>query len=327
MYSEKKKRIHHVALLTVFILFTHEDSFADCEFNDGANPLTPSEVTLPGPGVIVMPADLENDRTVYETTYLARSNNNITCTGTTRIGMIANSALGPAPVSGHTFPIKNSGLALQVFSSGSDLRNAIPVFGEDTKGSGNVWGSYGPQLTFRFIKVGKVKHGTVVGPFKIGTLNYGTLITHNLTLTSSLIISAASCKTSDVSVNMGTYVASEVQNSRGQTNPVKFGIALNDCPEGISRVTYTLQANTPVIDRDKGLVSLDGASSAKGVGLRIMDDNGVPLALDKAHAFNAYDTHGGNFKIPLSAAYVDLNHKELSFGTANTALTFTISYL
>ena len=274
-----------------------------------------------------MPADLENDRTIYEASKLVRIHNNMTCRGITPLGLVPNPALGPAPVSGYTFPIKDSGIAVQVFSGSATPNNTINVFGEKTFKQGNVWGTYGGQFIFRFIKIGKVKHGTIITPAKIGTIKYGTLVTHNLTLTSNLIISAASCKTPDVSVKMGDYVASEVTGSRGQTNPVYFDIALNECQEGISRVTYSLQANTPVIDRESGLVSLDGTSSVKGVGLRIMDGNGVPLALDNAHVFDAYEERGGNFKIPLSAAYIRLGDQDLSFGTANTSMTFTMSYL
>ena len=305
----------------------HTDSFADCRFNNGKNPLTPSEVLLKGPGVISMPADFENDRTVYESFHLARETNNITCSGITPIGLIINPALGPAPASGYTFPIKNSGLALQIFSSYAEPKYTINVFGERTIGNTNVSPTYGVRFIYRFVKIGTIKHGTVIGPFTVGAIKYGTMISHNVTMTGSLIISASSCKTPDVSVNMGDYVASEVTGSRGQTHPVNFDIALNACPEGINRVTYSLQANTPVIDRGNGLVSLDATSGAKGVGLRIMDGDGTPLALDKAHVFSAYDVQGGDFKIPLSAAYIRLEDQPLGFGTANTSMTFTMSYL
>ena len=286
-----------------------------------------SEVILKGPGVISMPADLANDSTVYESHYSARDTNSMTCDSITPIGLIPNPALGPTPASGYIFPIKNSGLALQVFSNYSEPKYTINVFGDRTIRSTNVAPTYGAGFIYRFVKIGAIKHGTVIGPFTVGTINYGTLVTHNVTMTGSLIISASSCKTPDVSVNMGDYVASEVTGSRGHTQPVNFDIALNACPDGINRVTYSLQANTPVIDSENGLVSLDGASGAKGVGLRIMDGDGTPLALDKAHVFSAYDVQGGNFKIPLSAAYIHLEDQALGFGTANTSMTFTISYL
>ena len=324
---QKTRHVKCSPLLALLLFFIHADSSADCRFNNGKYPLTPSEVLLKGPGVISMPADLENDRTVYESRYIARDTNNITCSGITPIGLILNPALGPAPASGYIFPIKNSGLALQMFNTYAEPKYTINVFGDRTIGNTNVAPAYGIGFIYRFVKIGTIKHGTVIGPFTVGTINFGTLVTHNVTMTGSLIISASSCKTPDVSVNMGDYVASEVTGSRGQTYPVNFDIALNACPEGINRVTYSLQANTPVIDSETGLVALDGASGAKGVGLRIMDGDGTPLALDKAHVFSAYDVQGGDFKIPLSAAYIHLEDQPLGFGTANTSMTFTMSYL
>ena len=328
MYNTTIKRIKHLPLLALLLLFRHTDSFAECYFNYGRHPTTPAEVLLKGPGVISMPADLENTGTVYEGSYIARETNDLTCYGTaTPIGLFPNPLLGPAPSSGSLFPIKDSGLALQIFDSYTEPGYTINVFGDRTVYRTNSWGAYGTRFIYRFVKIGTIKHGTSIGPFTVGTINYGTLVTHNVTMTGSLIISASSCKTPDVSVNMGDYVASEVTNSRGHTHPVNFNIALNECPQGINRVTYSLQANTPVIDRESGLVSLDGASGAKGVGLRIMDGDGAPLALDKVHVFDAYDEQGGDFKIPLRAAYIRLDDHELGFGTANTSMTFTISYL
>ena len=325
--AQKTRNVKVLLLLALLLLFRHTDSFADCRFNNGKHPLTPSEVLLKGTGVISMPADLENDRTVYGSSYLARETNTVTCSGVTPIGLVLNPALGPAPASGSIFPIKDSGLALQMFGTYAEPKYTINVFGERTIGNTNVAPVYGIRFIYRFVKIGTIKHGTVIGPFTVGVIKYGTLISHNVTMTGSLIISASSCKTPDVSVNMGDYVASEVTGSRGHTQPVNFDIALNECPDGINRVTYSLQANTPVIDGKNGLVSLDGASGAKGVGLRIMDGDGAPLALDKVHVFDAYDERGGDFKIPLSAAYIRLDDQELGFGTANTSMTFTMSYL
>ena len=327
MYNTKINPIRLLPLLTLFLLITHTEAFADCRFNEGKHPYTPSEVLLKGPGVISIPADLEINRTIYEGFYIARDTNDISCNSVTPIGLIPNPALGSVPASGYLFPIKDSGVALQIFNNYAEPDDTINVFGDRTVYRTNSWGAYRTGFIYRFVKIGTIKHGTVIGPFTVGTINYGTLVTHNVTMTGSLIISASSCKSPDVSVNMGDYVASEVTGSRGQTHPVNFDIALNECPDGINRVTYSLQANTPVIDGRTGLVALDGASGAKGVGLRIMDRDGTPLALDKAHDFSAYDVRGGNFKIPLSVAYIQLENQALKFGTANTSITFTISYL
>lgn len=46
-----------------------------------------------------------------------------------------------------------------------------------------------------------------------------------------------------------------------------------------------------------------GASTAKGIGLQMMDDAGQPIALDTDHSFNGFNTTDTDFKTPLAAAY------------------------
>ena len=324
MFDANKMHMTYLFLLTLLLLFNHTEAMSECRFN---HPERTVELNPPVMGTISIPADMENNSTVYEAVYSPGIYFILNCSYYTPYGFVPNPELGPAPAGGYTFPIKDSGIAIQIFNLGTTPKDAIRAHGEQIVGGQFLWGTGGGAYTFRFIKIGKIKHGTVIGPINIGAVKYGTLTTHNITIRSKLIIATASCKTPNVSVNMGDYVASGVTGSRGQTNPVHFDIALNECQEGISRVTYSLQANTPVIDRESGLVSLDGTSTAKGVGLRIMDGNGTPLALDRAHVFSDYDTRGGNFKLPLSAAFVHLGTQTLGFGSANTSLTFTMSYL
>lgn len=66
-----------------------------------------------------------------------------------------------------------------------------------------------------------------------------------------------------------------------------------------------------------------GASTAKGIGLQLMDDAGQPIALDTDHPFNGFNTTDTDFKTPLAAAY----YRPLQAGTVNTAVTFTMCYL
>ena len=117
MYNTHINPIKLLPLLALILLITHTDAFADCRFNEGRNPNTPSEVLLKGPGVISIPADLENNRTIYEGFYIARATNDISCNNVTPIGLIPNPALGPVPASGYLFPIKDSGVALQIFNN------------------------------------------------------------------------------------------------------------------------------------------------------------------------------------------------------------------
>jgi len=117
-------------------------------------------------------------------------------------------------------------------------------------------------------------------------------------------------------------------NKAGDTSRlIKFNIGLNQCQSGISKVTYSLKANTQVMDQKKGIVALSSSSTAKGIGLKLMDDSGQPIALDTTYPFNGFNTTGTSFNIPLSAAYYRLVDGRLEPGTANASVTFIVNYL
>lgn len=108
---------------------------------------------------------------------------------------------------------------------------------------------------------------------------------------------------------------------------VRFNIGLNQCRTGIKKVTYSLKANTPVIDAAKGIITLNDSSTAKGIGLQLLNDAGQPIALDTTYPFDAFTATGTDFKIPLSASYYRLTTEELKAGSANTEVTFIVNYL
>ncbi|MHC8383999.1 fimbrial protein [Pseudomonas sp. LB3P14] len=315
-----------LSLLIASLAMTTSNSFADCTFNKGQQLPGPTEVNIRIPEIISMPANLEDNSVIHELTIISKATNTLTCTEVLGKGLDIGSELGPPPATGYTIPIKDTGMAIQLYSIESGSERPLRVWGEEKTQVGNVLATYN-YFMFRLVKIGKIKHGAFIDPVKFALYKHGRLTTHIFKLVGNTSISTASCKTPDVSVNMGDYVASEISGSRGQSIPLKFNIDLNECQEGISKVTYSILANTPIIDQLTGLVSLDSNSTAKGVGLRIMDENGTALSLEKPYMFDSYDTNGGHFKIPLSASYVRLQDKELTVGTANTSLTFIMSYL
>lgn len=145
---------------------------------------------------------------------------------------------------------------------------------------------------------------------------------------SPVTLNTASRQTPAVSVQMGDdYRLYEFDKSGDTPRVIKFNIALNQCQRGIKKVNYQLKATTKVIDSTKGIVALNAESTAKGIGLQLMNDAGQPIALDTVYPFNDFNTTDTDFKIPLSAAYYRLAEGTLQGGTANTAVTFIVSYL
>ncbi len=122
------------------------------------------------------------------------------------------------------------------------------------------------------------------------------------------------------------------QNNAGRFNgigsslePVSFSIALRECSKDMIRMGYQLKPNTRVVDYTRSVVALNPESTAKGIGLQLLDKDGKPLPLSQWNAFWGYDKQGGDFDIPLKAAYYQTS-PEISAGTANTSVTFVMSY-
>ena len=82
-----------------------------------------------------------------------------------------------------------------------------------------------------------------------------------------------------------------------------------------------------MIDAQKGIVALSGASTAKGIGLQLKNDAGQPIVLNTPYVFSGFNTTGTDFKIPLTAAYIRLADSTLQAGSANSEVTFIVNYL
>ncbi|WP_233281629.1 fimbrial protein [Pseudomonas tructae] len=198
------------------------------------------------------------------------------------------------------------------------------LFAISPKGYGIASGT----VRLEIIKSGPLASQVRIAAGNLGNLQSGELILNRFNLANALVVNAASCQTPAVPVAMGDdYQLNEFREAGAKPRTVPFDIALNQCQTGIKKVTYSLKANTPVIDGPNGIVALNAKSTAKGIGLQLMNALGQPIALDTSYPFDAFSTTGLNFKIPLSAAYYRLGTEELRAGSANTEVTFIVNYL
>lgn len=107
--------------------------------------------------------------------------------------------------------------------------------------------------------------------------------------------------------------------------PTAFAINLNNCPSGINSIKYRLDPTTTIINPTKSVVTLQSSSTASGVGVQILDASSNPLPLGVDNVFSGYAATGGNYSIPLKAAYYQTGYIAKG-GSANTSLTFTMTY-
>ncbi|QLG93477.1 fimbrial protein [Pseudomonas yamanorum] len=244
------------------------------------------------------------------------------------IGLRANSSLVGWGPTDSSFTLGNTGLSFELFrrngAGGSYFSVTRPQYISVNTSNMTTSSEYRIQI----YKSAELSQQNLVPAGLLGTLVYSNFEFAKLYLANPITLNTASCQTPAVSVQMGDDYELKEFNRTGDTpRTVKFNIGLNQCQSGIKKVTYSLKANTQVIDQKKGIVALNSSSTAKGIGLKLMDDAGQPIALDTTYPFNGFNTTGTSFNIPLSAAYYRLADSRLEAGTANASVTFTVSYL
>jgi len=145
--------------------------------------------------------------------------------------------------------------------------------------------------------------------------------------TVGVSVQSQACSSSDVSVFLGLPKVSVFSGKGSSSQAETFDISLNNCPSGLNAIHYQIDAVTPIVDNANAVVDLDGSSSAAGIGIQLLDGDGNPAILGTKRPFTGYNgATGGNFKIPLRARYRQTGDT-ITPGSANSAVTFTMSYL
>lgn len=144
---------------------------------------------------------------------------------------------------------------------------------------------------------------------------------------SPVAIVPLACTTPDVVVSLGKHVQTEFTGADPASKAVSFNISLNGCPAGMNSIEYRIDPVTKVLDGAQSVVALDGSSSATGVGVQLLDSTGTtPFPLGREVIFSEYNSAmGGSYTIPLKARYYRTD-ASIGVGTANTSMTFTMTY-
>ncbi|MGL6090064.1 fimbrial protein [Pseudomonas sp. AU8050] len=240
------------------------------------------------------------------------------------MGVVNN--LGATLSTSDTHPIGDSGLSFLMFS----LDAAEKGFGSSTlKDQGYHFANIPMKL--RLIKTGDTPNGEVIPAGQIASFNAGTLQLVKFLLSNSTTITAPSCQTKDINVKMGQYKLNDFPNDGSPSKrTVPFSIEIYNCPAGINKVMYSLipSSSSPVWNTTQGIIKLNQSSTAKGIGLQIIDDQLTPIILDQPKLLSQYSADGGNFTIPLNARYLKIpDAPSIVPGTANAEMTFVMSYL
>ncbi|UVL26260.1 MULTISPECIES: fimbrial protein [Pseudomonas] len=273
-----------------------------------------------------IPRDTPDGTTVYEQSMGSVGDTaSYDCSVNTNMGLIANPSFSTHTTKGYLFAMPGTGLSWYIKSG--DKNEGLPSYDDNvvtTTGSRYLMGA---TYTLGLVKTGNIPTNTKPINGLLATYKKGDLELIKLYLNLTITHQSASCKSPDVQVNMGTdHTVSSLDTAN--TPKVAFNINLIDCPKAINKIHYTLKANTSIIDARAGIVELSADSIARGIGLQLFNENSQPIELEKSQVFtDSTGNSGGNFQIPLKAAYYRIPNESLTPGTANSSVTFIMSYL
>jgi major type 1 subunit fimbrin (pilin) len=193
----------------------------------------------------------------------------------------------------------------------------------------------GGQAQVALVKTGPIAPGTV----SASTMFQGALITSTTAGGWTIVaagqipfsitktaVTVLACTTPNVTVTMGSHKQSEFRGVGSATTPaVSFNIAVNSCPTGLSNVQYQFIPVNAVLDTTNGVLALSASSTATGIGVQLKDNSGKALQYNTQYTLPGYNTSGGSYTIPLTAAYYQ-TAPTVTPGSANALLTFTMSY-
>ncbi|TKK14873.1 hypothetical protein PflCFBP13510_01665 [Pseudomonas fluorescens] len=309
-----------------FLLYVSSNLMADCSFPTGNSK---SVISINLPKTIVLPRDTPLGTTVFESaTYPHNSNSLMRCSGQTPFGVTNN--LGSNPTTTDLFPIGDTGLSWQyvynrvtVKGYGYTITNLPPT--GSTSSLANSTGA------LRIVKTSKIVSGATIPAGDMGGLTFGGLLTSSIRLTSIATVTSPACQTPSVQVDMGQHRLDDMPKDGSPSKKnIAFNINLYNCPPGINKVLYTLTptSSSPSSNSSLGIIKLNQTSTAKGIGLQIVDSDLKPAALNTPITLNDYSETGVSFTIPLNARYTRIaSGSKISPGTANAEIIFVMSYL
>jgi major type 1 subunit fimbrin (pilin) len=132
----------------------------------------------------------------------------------------------------------------------------------------------------------------------------------------------------NIPVTLAPVAANKFTGQGSAAGATSFNIDVNNCPPGLNTVSYQLDAAPSIasVNAANGVIGLNSSSTATGIALQLLDANGQPVALGAMRATTGYNrTMGGNFTIPLKAAYYQSGSR-VTAGTVASQAVFTMSY-
>ncbi|WP_157633136.1 fimbrial protein [Burkholderia ubonensis] len=312
--------------LTVILISASGIARAACNFTNSKSELVvnfnlPAEITVkPGTkvGTVLAEATFVPDTVAFAY-----------CTPP---GRVNRSVYGGARVDGGVVPYIYAtnipGIGLAFYDD--HKANGMRYWGKGDDGNHVGWWSWGESGTSTKLGVKVILTGSVgVGDIPAGAV-YAKMTLDGLGVailrTNGTKIKTPACSVPSINVDMGAIKMNEFSGPSSTAGDRSFDIQLNSCPPGRNAIYYQFDATTQIVPgAGNSVVQLNGSSSASGIGLQLLDASGNPVPFGAASKFSGYSGQSGSYTMPFRARYYQIA-PTVTPGTANTAITITMSY-
>ena len=264
----------------------------------------------------------------------------LTCSvGTTNTYLKFGALLEPSATPG-VYKTNVPGIGIKVwddFSGNVVVSNDLQKWYNVTTGSSYSGLAFLTNIKMQYYVIGPVETGTVLFPSNItveawanSTASTVGGVRYNiLNWNGSAAVTAAACETPDIDVNLGTIDRGIFIKSA--TSPTKsFNFKINNCSTGITTVSYLFKPAPGVSIVGTGnnqYLTLDSSSTAKGLGIQVLYDNGNNVPFNTKTALTGYNTAGGSYTIAMKARYIRTrNVGDVEVGTASSTAEFEMWY-
>lgn len=315
-------------LLYLSVMLPWPADAAVCSITSGG----PTNLTI-SPPILTVSRDAAPGSVLYQSGNVQTPTTTISCSGS--MSMLAQytnplSTTGSASVYQTNVP----GVGIKIVAN---YNGTWPIGNPPTYWGDTVNNYSGPAyfpFSLSIVVTGPVSPGTftlanpVVSNYASAssTSLVNSVLLHTVTV-SAFTVTARSCATPNVTVNLGNHPWSEFSGVGSTSSSTSFSIGLNGCPSGLNAVKYQIDPVTAIVPgTGNTVVTLNGDSTASRVGVQLLDGNGTPLPLSSPLTFSGYSSGtGGNYTIPLKARYYQIA-TPVGPGAANAAMIFTMTY-
>ncbi|MBX9404844.1 type 1 fimbrial protein [Pseudomonas baetica] len=343
-------------ILVVALMSAAAPAMAACTWLSGNN--TPKQLTLAA-GTVFAPRDVPVGTTL-NTTSTARQLNfgdTLSCyvSGTYNTALIGPVAMNiPVDVlnvpSNALLQTNVPGIGLAIYMTGFAASWQPPVGNPNrfipfnmSRSAPSTATMTQAMMRYALIKTGEIAPGThtINQLVATGTSDMGPMFDLNFTATVTLAgCSLPAAPGNQIDVPMGNWEKRVFNGKNSTTDAQSFAITLNSCIAGsnypvnganayftgnFANIQIDGNKTSTIIDAANGILSLSSDSTAQGVAIQVLRDNGTPMNLGQPVQLNR--VVNGTTTVPLKARYIQIAEGATPTpGSANGYASFSVTY-